>query len=281
MKGLANLGNTCYFNSCLQCLFQIPLLSNYFITQGYEGQCEFTHEYARIVKEYWTNKSQKIQNHQKIIEIFKRKYKNFDNSRQHDAQEVLVCILDLLHKGTKSITLGKRTEIKNPEWEMKTNSIIKDIFYGQIEKSIIYSGGKSVTRENCAHLMFTPLKNTTLVDLIEDMQKDEVIEGYTDSGGRTHHVAVMKQVLINKPEILIMCFNMFMGKVNVELPPKWDQYKLIACCLHMGSTRGGHYVAFTLHKGRWYLKDDECVREMVPNLNNQYYFCIYRKLAGV
>ena len=86
------------------------------------------------------------------------------------------------------------------------------------------------------------------------MQKDEVIEGYTDSGGRTHHVAVMKQVLINKPEILIMCFNMFMGKVNVELPPKWDQYKLIACCLHMGSTQGRPLRSIHPTQGKMVLK---------------------------
>ena len=276
MKGLANLGNTCYFNSCLQCLFQVPTVSNYFITQGYEGDCKFTQEYSRMVKNYWTNKSEKIEDTRKIIEIFKQKYKNFDNARQHDAQEVLVCIMDLLHKGTKNITTG-RENIENKEWNLKTNSLIKDIFYGQLEKSIIYPGGKSITRENCAHLMFTPLKNTTLGDLLGDLQKDDVIEGYTDSGGVTHNVAVIKQVLINKPEVVIMCFNMFMGKVNVELPPKWGEYKLIACCLHLGSTRGGHYVAMTLHKNKWYLKDDESVREINPNFNNQCYFCIYKK----
>ena len=276
MKGLDNRGNTCYFNSCLQCLLQIPVLSNYFIVRGYHGKCNFTLEYSRIVKNYWTDKTNKIECTENILKIFKEKFQHFNNSMQHDAQEVLVCILDLLHKGTKTVHNGKRN-IENNEWKLKSNSIIKEIFFGQIEKKIIYSDGSSTTRENCAHLMFTPLKSTSLENLIEDMYKDEVIEGYTDNKGKTHHVAVMQQKLINRPAILIMCFNMFTRKVNVKLPPVWKGYKLIACCVHMGSTRGGHYVALTNHKNKWYLKDDECVSEIEPELNNQYYFCVYKK----
>ena len=34
--GLANLGNTCYFNAILQCVLQIPLLVTYFIRNEFE-----------------------------------------------------------------------------------------------------------------------------------------------------------------------------------------------------------------------------------------------------
>ena len=260
---------------------QIPSLSNYFITTGYKGNCEFTHEYMNIVKNYWTNKSSNMENPGKLLDIFKKYYKHFDNSQQHDAQEVMVNILDLLHKGTKTREIINPRMVKNNEWDLKSKSLIKELFVGQIEKKIIYPQGESVTRENCTHLMFTPLRHTTLEELMEEMHKDEVIEGYQDHSGKTHRVAVMKHQFINRPSVLIMCFNMFVKKVNVKLPVIWEDYKLIACCLHMGSTRSGHYVAFTLHKGKWYLKDDESVREMNPNLNNQYYFCVYKKLTRI
>jgi len=53
MKGLPNYGNTCYFNSALQCLLQIPQLSNYMILNTFQCEQEFTIEYQKIVKTFW------------------------------------------------------------------------------------------------------------------------------------------------------------------------------------------------------------------------------------
>ena len=56
-KGLANLGNTCYMNSALQCLIHVPDLSNHLLKHGYDGPCELTREYAKLLKELWRDKT--------------------------------------------------------------------------------------------------------------------------------------------------------------------------------------------------------------------------------
>lgn len=53
MKGFENFGNTCYFNTAIQCLLHIPVLTNYFIKNPYDGDCSFTNEYSKVVHGYW------------------------------------------------------------------------------------------------------------------------------------------------------------------------------------------------------------------------------------
>ena len=35
--GLANLGNTCFFNSALQCICRIPVFAEYFLSGGFKS----------------------------------------------------------------------------------------------------------------------------------------------------------------------------------------------------------------------------------------------------
>ena len=276
MKGFINLGNTCYFNACLQCLFQIPTLSNHLITVDVqEYPCAFVKEYRHLVREFWIRDKHKTYcDPSKIIRIFRQKFKRFDNCAEHDAQEVLLCMLDLLHKGTKN---HKSTRlVDNKEWRVKSDSLIKDIFYGQIEKRIIYSGGESTTRENCGSVMLNPVKDTSLELLLKEFGKDEVLEGYRDHENRKHLVAVIQHTLINRPNIMIFCFNMFVRKVRIKVPEFFGTHKLIALCMHVGNLSNGHYVAYTKHKNEWYFKDDDVVIKKRPTFNDSYYFCIFK-----
>ena len=218
-------------------------------TKVYE--CEFMKEYIYLLRNFWIkNKDEKYCDTTKILKIFRIKFKRFDNDEEHDAHEVLSYILDLLHKGTK-LHSCKRKDLNN-EWNLKSNSLIKDIFYGQIRKSIIYNGGRSTSYENCATIMLTPNRN------------------------KTHNISVLQHSIVNRPNVMIYCFNMFVRKFKIKIPEYIDNYKLIALCLHVGNKSNGHYVAFTKHKNEWYLKDDTSALKKQPNLNNSYYFCIFK-----
>ena len=99
MKGLINHGSICYFNSALQCLLQVPQLSNFFILKEYKGDCEFTNEYKRILKECWLEKVQPpVANPMALFKLFKRKFSQFSVHEQGDCQEVIFCILAHLKK---------------------------------------------------------------------------------------------------------------------------------------------------------------------------------------
>ena len=77
MKGLINNGNTCYFNTAVQCLLYIPVLSNYFLKCAYVGECEFTQLYSHLVAIYWKNGKEMI-NATQFLHVFVRSFPDLE-----------------------------------------------------------------------------------------------------------------------------------------------------------------------------------------------------------
>jgi len=79
MEGLVNQGNTCYFNSALQCLKRI-------IPNDYKPSDEFL-------------SSDPL----KMLEIYREKYPSFNNSEPQDCQETFLNILEIVDKSLSNL----------------------------------------------------------------------------------------------------------------------------------------------------------------------------------
>tara|TARA_B000000441_G_scaffold78118_1_gene53066 strand:- start:3514 stop:4290 length:777 start_codon:yes stop_codon:yes gene_type:complete len=253
MKGLENHGNTCYFNTALQCLLYIPVLSNYFIRKPYTGECEFTKAYGNLVKMYWTRGKEHI-TIKNVIEAFQKEFPRFRTNEQHDVQEAVLCIIDILERS--------RPEIK--EW-----------FYGKKTQETIWPGGKSSNEEVFSVHLITA-EGTDMGEMLQKSTDWNTIENFEDTDGKVHHLATTRMVFSTLPQVLMISFD---RKSHIEIIENMiignSEYNLISCAVHVGIQNDGHYVSFVKRRNKWLLANDENVEEHELPKEASFYFMVY------
>lgn len=271
MKGLDNIGNSCYFNCALQCLLQVPQISNYLILRNYNGECKFTREYQKTVRSVWLKKGSS-ENPEFLFNLFKRVYTQFDNLDQQDSQEAFLCLLDILDK--------------------PLSPFLRKVFYGDmIQETVCPSETTKRFESSPVTIIFT--QKETLEEALSEHQSWSVINGFEDSKGKIHHVATTRTLFWDPPSILMLSFKMYNHKHNITVPEQLDlspwihtkapngpsrEYELFATSTHHGSQYSGHYVAYVKHKGQWYLKNDDlCMKTIFPS-KGFHYFVLYKRV---
>ncbi len=101
LTGLSNLGNTCYMNAALQCLLNTPALTDFFLTcPGPMAQAErngMAKAFKKLVEDVLGSDGGHVAPHT-VLYALKSARPMFRGYHQHDSQEFLRCLMDLLHE---------------------------------------------------------------------------------------------------------------------------------------------------------------------------------------
>ncbi len=301
LSGIANIGNTCYANSVIQAIRVIPDIIEIINKSEVEETEENTKQhkvftaYQDLMRTLWDKRTtvgthiapRKFWQYVRMA-VIDTVYESFAHPIPQDAHEFLNYILDNCHELLKY----RVSETDAPMYSSLggfTSPIVDATFgWDKIEITCEGCGNVSCKFEafNMLKVGLNKLESKTLTELLEDERRSEIIEGYKCDKCNNYVNGSMKRTFWKLPRTLFyvlrrfnpdgtkdcssftyngstLSLNEFFASDATDLSRNYN-YHPLAIIDHLGSHRGGHYIAQNYHylQRKWYHYDDETCREL-------------------
>lgn len=154
LRGLLNLGSTCFMNCIFQAIIHTPLLHRYFISERHECTQKLSTkclvcEISRLFQEFYSGAKGPISLH-RLLHLIWNHARHLAGYEQQDAHEFFIATLDILHHHCKNAQTASEKEkdkkdaiaSNNPT---KCNCIIDQIFTGRLQSDVVCQSCQGVS----------------------------------------------------------------------------------------------------------------------------------------
>jgi ubiquitin C-terminal hydrolase len=288
-NGLNNLGNTCFFNSTLQLLYQCTFLNKLLITNHFEGN--LINRYKIFINEYSSIDNSTIT----PLNIIRLVSTSLDRngSSQEDAEQYLNYIIDTII--TELHTYADIHNLKIANKNLTLKFLIDNILTIRIRKTISCTNCnyKSISIENENKLYLSINNDQTLVDLIINYMNEQLDSDNKykcDKCNQSTNAQIDREI-IQCPKYLIITLKRYTNldtkidtqvDINDTITISTNKYELRGFIYHSGITNGGHYVYFGKREDKWFLFNDSQVSQVsmhdINNVSKLAYVYLYSKV---
>ncbi|KAI7755830.1 hypothetical protein M8C21_001641 [Ambrosia artemisiifolia] len=276
--GLANLGNTCFFNAVLQCFTHSVLLVQGLYSQTHPTPCDSSNERFCLICvlrehiELSLSSSGKIVYPWKFIDSLSYFSSSFQRYQQEDAHEFLQCFLDRLES---SLSILKTKDDGHSE----TDNLVKQVFGGRVISKLRCC--------NCSHISDTyePFADLSLeIDDVNSLstalQSFTKVEQIGDEEMRFKndgsHVEKIDKHVDFPLELDLQSYTC--GSLSNDMDLKYELYAVVVHAAFTSSC--GHYYCYIRSApDTWYKFDDLKVTRVSEDivLSEEAYILFYAK----